>query len=271
MPALTPKKQQPRGRFYFDAVAGNYDTVRPGYPDALFEEIFRYAGASPVRRALEIGCGTGQATRSMAPRGFPLICIEAGPQLAELARRNFGQFKNVQVICSPFEEWPLEAESFDLVFSANAIHWVHPRERTRKTARALRPGGVLALFRSFPLRDSAIEREIDALMGYTAPRAEPSQLPKEPQFRKSAYFEDFVKHRYEGSHAFEAESYCRLLSTIQRYHRLPAQVRTERIAQVRDMLRGRGVASIRTNYVTHLLLARRKTQRWWNRLFSPRR
>ena len=267
MPALTSSDREARDWRYFDAVAQAYDAVRPGYPDALFEEIFRYAGPVAVHRALEIGCGTGQATWPMARRGLPLVCIEPGPHLATLARQNLAGFQNVQVLCSSFEEWVLEAEPFDLVFSANAIHWVHSRERTRKTARALRAGGVLALFRSVPLRDSAIEREIDALMGYAARRAQPSQVPKESQFRKSGYFDDFTNYRYEACLTFDAESYCHLLSTINRYQRIPPDVRSKRIAQVRDTLLKRG-GSIQTKYATHLLLARKRNpSSWWNRLF----
>jgi SAM-dependent methyltransferase len=261
---------QPGGR-HFDEVARSYDAVRIGYPAALFDDIFDYAGSPAVQRALEIGCGSGQATKSVAPRGFSIVCVEPGPNLATLAQQNLAGFRNVRVVRSSFEEWTLEPEPFDLVFSANAIHWVHRRARTRKTAKALRPGGILALFRSIPLRDSTVEREIDALMGRDAAGEEPSQLPRESEFRQSGYFEEFRKRRYEGVQVYDADSYVDLLFTLQRYHRIPPEVRSERLTKVRAIVRDRG-GTIRVNYATHLLLARKKDQQpWWKRFFPSKR
>ena len=49
------------------------------------------------------------------------------------------------MLASPFEDWPLEEETFELVVSATAFHWVDPAIRYRKSAQALRPAGSLAL------------------------------------------------------------------------------------------------------------------------------
>jgi len=266
--AIKPPHQSSIGGRHFDQVARSYDAVRMSYPAALFDDMFDYAGLPAVKRALEIGCGSGQATKSVATRGITILCIESGVNLAELAQQNLAAFRNVRVVRSSFEEWTLEPELFDLVFSANAIHWVNRRVRTRKTARALRPGGTLAIFRNIPVRKhSAVEREIDAIMGRLASEEEPSQLPKESDFRRSGYFEEFCKHRYEGAQVYDADSYADLLFTLQRYHRIPPEVRSERLSKVRAIVRENG-GTILVRYVTHLLLARKKNHRpWWKRLF----
>ena len=49
----------------FGAVASAYERYRPGYPDELVDEVLAYAGR-PVRTALEVGAGTGKATRAFA-------------------------------------------------------------------------------------------------------------------------------------------------------------------------------------------------------------
>ena len=185
-----PEQTLKRGR-HFDQVARSYDSVRMSYPPALFDDMFGYAGNPLVRRVLEIGCGTGQATRAVATRRIPVVCIEPGPNLATLAQQNLADFTNVRVVCSSFEEWILEPEPFDLVFSANAIHWVDRKMRVRKTAQALRPGGTLAIFRSTQVKTrSALESEIDAARGgIAATEDKPDRLPKEADFRESGYFE----------------------------------------------------------------------------------
>ena len=49
----------------FGAVAEAYERFRPGYPVELLELVMAYAGG-PIRTALEIGAGTGKATRLFA-------------------------------------------------------------------------------------------------------------------------------------------------------------------------------------------------------------
>jgi ubiquinone/menaquinone biosynthesis C-methylase UbiE len=60
-------------RFTFDQVASVYREARPGYPDALVDDVVSYADLKPNDRILEVGCGTGQATMSFAKRGFPIL------------------------------------------------------------------------------------------------------------------------------------------------------------------------------------------------------
>ncbi|MFC7221014.1 hypothetical protein ACFQLX_23065 [Streptomyces polyrhachis] len=52
----------------FGARAEAYERFRPGYPAEVFDAVAAYAGR-PVRTALEIGVGTGKATRLFAGRG----------------------------------------------------------------------------------------------------------------------------------------------------------------------------------------------------------
>src|SRR6185369_16029825 len=122
----------------FDASAELYDAVRPGYPDALAEELLATAG----RRVLEIGAGTGKATVVFARHGASIVALEPGGKLAAVLRRNVAGH-DVTVEETTFEAWPI-AQPFDLVMAAQAIHWVDPAVRYHKAAEALAPGGVVA-------------------------------------------------------------------------------------------------------------------------------
>jgi 16S rRNA A1518/A1519 N6-dimethyltransferase RsmA/KsgA/DIM1 with predicted DNA glycosylase/AP lyase activity len=75
-------------RFTFDEVGAQYDRYRPGYPDQLFDDLVSLSGISHDERVLEIGCGTGQATRALARRGFSMSCLEPRRQLVCPIPRN---------------------------------------------------------------------------------------------------------------------------------------------------------------------------------------
>ncbi|GIF03954.1 class I SAM-dependent methyltransferase [Actinoplanes siamensis] len=70
----------------FGPVAEAYERFRPGYPEELFDLVMAYAG-HPVRTALEIGAGTGKATRLFARPGITVTATEPDPaMLAELRK-----------------------------------------------------------------------------------------------------------------------------------------------------------------------------------------
>jgi trans-aconitate methyltransferase len=127
-------------RLVFGEVATAYDRYRPSYPDALFDMIVDFAGLGAGDRALEIGAGTGKATRAFLERGLAVHALEPAPEMAAIART-----KGIDVEKSLFETWTPSAP-FDLVYAAQAWHWVRGADRYARVAAALRPGGSLALF-----------------------------------------------------------------------------------------------------------------------------
>src|SRR3954471_24531341 len=82
----------------FDQDAEAYDRSRPVTPDDVFDEALRLASLDPGSIVVEIGPGTGQATRQLAARGLQVVAVELGPQLAERARRNLAAFPHVDIV-----------------------------------------------------------------------------------------------------------------------------------------------------------------------------
>jgi SAM-dependent methyltransferase len=101
----------------FGEVAELYDAARPGYPEALFDEVL--ASVPRPRRALEAGAGTGGATVVLAQRGVEVEAIEPDHRMAALARRRTAGLP-VRVRELRFESWDGPANAFDLVVCAQA-------------------------------------------------------------------------------------------------------------------------------------------------------
>ena len=139
------RRPREQARVVFDTVAELYDRARPGYPAEAVAALAAAGRIGTGCRVLEIGCGTGQLTRSLAPLGASVRCLEPGPSLAALARRRLAAWPGVEVVTTTFEDADEAPGSYDAVVSATAFHWIDPGVGFPRAARLLRPGGVLAL------------------------------------------------------------------------------------------------------------------------------
>jgi len=130
---------------HFDRHAELYDRARPPYPDELRSRLAELRLLVPGHRALDLGAGTGQATRILRDAGMDVTAVEPGPALAA---KLHGRLPDVRVLRATAEAVALSPASFDVVTAATAVHWfdldvVLPRLHT-----ALVPGGRLAVWRN---------------------------------------------------------------------------------------------------------------------------
>ncbi len=130
----------------FGENAATYDETRPAYPKAVWDHVLARA---EVVRAVEVGAGTGIATASFAAVGRKIICIEPSAEMAQLLEEK--RLPDVEVVVADFETWTAGLEPVDLVYAAQAWHWIDPGIGYEKARGLLRPGGVLALMWNVPL------------------------------------------------------------------------------------------------------------------------
>lgn len=151
----------------FDTIAVEYERRRPTYPDELVDLACQLGGLAVGDRVLEIGCGTGQLTRSLVARGLSVTAVEPGQNLISLA----GQAApGVEFVNRRFEDADLTVR-FPAAFSASAFHWVDPDVSWRKVASSLEPGGLLGLIQYFGIKDPKTAVDDDALLAALASAA----------------------------------------------------------------------------------------------------
>jgi SAM-dependent methyltransferase len=118
--------------------AERYDRCRPRYPDVVID---RLLGPEPSGlQVLDVGCGTGIASRQMVERGAEVLGVELAPGMAEIALRH-----GIAVEIGVFEDWDAAGRRFDRVISAQAWHWLDMPASTAKAASLLGPNGSLGL------------------------------------------------------------------------------------------------------------------------------
>ena len=138
------------GHNVFGEDVAAYRDGRPGYPEALFDLLVDECKIGDKSNVLEIGPGTGQATRRLLDLGVAsLTAVEPDPRLAgHLAEEFDSEIRNdgLKLIVSRFEEAPLPAESFDAAVAASSFHWVDPETGLARVKTLLRPSGRLAIW-----------------------------------------------------------------------------------------------------------------------------
>jgi SAM-dependent methyltransferase len=163
---MTPQPESAARRYgrVFDEIAAEYDRHRPAYPDELIDQACRIAGLGSGDDVLEVGCGSGQLTRSLAARGLRVTALEPGANLMSLARQNLAGAGEVKFVGARFEDALLGRERYGAVFSASAFHWVDPEVSWRRAADVLAPGGTLALVQYFGLQEARSKQDHDAVL-----------------------------------------------------------------------------------------------------------
>ena len=157
----------PNARQYgkvFDEIAAEYDRNRPMYPDELVDHACRVADVGGGDQVLEIGCGSGQLTRSLLARGLHVTALEPGKNLIARARRNLEGAGAVEFVNARFEDASFPHGHFRAVFSASALHWIDPEVGWLKIADVLVPGGTLALISYFGLEEQRSKHDQEAAL-----------------------------------------------------------------------------------------------------------
>jgi SAM-dependent methyltransferase len=140
-----PRIGREEGRRLFGADPAAYDFARPGHAERVYEVLVVRCGLRQRTSVLEIGPGTGQATRRLLELGAgPLVAIEPDASLAAYLRQTLGD--RVEVRETTLEDAELPARRFDLAAAASSFHWVDEGVGLGRIFAALRPAGWVALW-----------------------------------------------------------------------------------------------------------------------------
>ena len=242
---------QPNRRLPFDGVTEIYDRARPEYPKEAFYEVFRYLRLEqPIGTpaVVEIGPGTGQATRALIALGARVTAVELGPRLAQFMREKFGSEKNLHVITGAFEDVDLARRTYDMVFAATAFHWLDPNVRLRKAVELLAPGGVLATLSTIQIQ-SGVDRgyfeRSHAIYKRYRPDEQNNELPTEEsaipndyeEFRSSGLLDDVIVRRYRWDQTYTTDAYEQLVRSYSDTQMMDATAREGLLADLRDVIK----------------------------------
>lgn len=120
---------------------------------AAREEYVRLLGVSPGERVLDVGCGTGAATRTLAQRVAPngrVTGIDPSGALLKITREladKAGLGALIELKEADCRKLPFPDGSFDAVMAATTLsHVPGPEQALAEMVRVTRPGGRVGVF-----------------------------------------------------------------------------------------------------------------------------
>jgi SAM-dependent methyltransferase len=256
----------------FNEVPELYDRVRPGYPEELFADLVTLTGMEQSSSVLEVGCGTGQATRSLAALGCSVTALEPGVEMAALARQRLAAFTDVTVETSTFEEWDNRGHRFDVLVAASAWHWVDQSIGWPRARDVLRHGGWMALLGHVVVRrpeEPEVYAETADLHEQFSPgNPDWGHPPHEDDVRSTnegwglveapgGLFGATIVRWYPTVQWFDGEGFADLLRSTSLYRRLDRKVREPLLDAVAERIRTRMGDRASRRYLSVLRVAQR--------------
>lgn len=247
-----PSGESARG-LLFGSVADSYERHRLGYPNELIDIVLRYA-RRPVCTALEVGAGTGKATRLFASGGIEVTALEPDAAMARVLERLTHGLQVIPVVTT-FEKFHTESR-FDMVYAAAAWHWTSPVTRWAKAVELLVPGGVLVLFgRPAELKDPDLFAAVDEIEKRVLLEDDPVDVHpwSSEEMAAADGLADVERRDLPSVATTTAEDFVGRLATVSAYLKLSQSQRAEALRQVRAVLPDR----ITIDTTLQLSLARR--------------
>ncbi len=220
----------------FGADAQRYDQARPGYPAAL---VTRIVTGAPGPDVLDVGCGTGIASRQFQAAGCTVLGVELDARMAGFARA-----RGLAVEVGTFEAWQPAGRTFDAVIAAQSWHWVDPAVGAAKAARVLRPEGRLAIFGHVYEPPAEVAEPFAAAYRRAVPdsplNGPPARRPLAlhqagyakfaDKIRETGQFDDPEQWRYDWEQSYTRDAWLDLLPTTGGL----TQLRPDQLAGIRD-------------------------------------
>lgn len=133
------------GHRVFNRVAEEYDAARPHYPETLYQALEELSGVRlKGALVLDVGAGTGIATRGLLDRGARVVALDRGERMLAVLRGRTALDLQCRAVLGDGNALPFRDGVADLVVYAQAWHWLDRRASIAEAVRVLRPGGAVA-------------------------------------------------------------------------------------------------------------------------------
>jgi len=119
-----------------------YDAARPDYPDDAIDYFAAAFGLNQSMHVLDLGAGSGIFSRQVRPFVGRVTAVEPSASMRDSFRTAQA---DMEILDGSDVSIPLDDDSFDAVFVAQAFHWFDAPRALEEIHRVLVPHGSLGL------------------------------------------------------------------------------------------------------------------------------
>ncbi len=202
--------------------------------------------------------------------GCRLTAVEYGENFSELCREKFKEYRNFAVITNKFEDTDFSDNTYDLVYSASAFHWIPESIGYTKVFSMLKSGGAFARFANHPYRDKGnlpLSEEMDRIYGeyyykfHNKKQKALTEYGEEEAVQRANIAEKYgftdIKYAlFYRIRTFSAKEYTVLLGTYSDHIAIEESIRKEFFSKIEDAINNHG-GSITVYDTIDLQLARK--------------
>jgi SAM-dependent methyltransferase len=167
----------PTGRF--TGLAKSYAQFRPSYPASAIDFVVNHCRLDSNSLLVDVGSGTGIASRLFATRGMEVIGVEPNAEMREAAASAAVGAKNLRLTYQggTAEATGLPGGIADIVLAAQAFHWFEVDATLREFHRILKSDGWAVLMWNERDERDAFTAAYSAVI-HTAPDVTAVEIPR---------------------------------------------------------------------------------------------
>ena len=201
--------------FAHKTAAERYAQHRPYFHPLVIEKIKSYLDLeTPVERALDVGCGTGQSTTALKVIAKSVTGIDVSEEMLRLATQQPGiEYRNASAEdLSMFDDG-----TFDLITTSMAFHWFYHKKFLSEAHRVLKTGGWLTPYDNGFHGQMKENESFEQWSGKIYPNRYPSPprntTPITAELAKEFGYSTFHTEKYKNEVQYTAEEFSAYLTT----------------------------------------------------------
>ena len=145
------RERRSRSAAFFSATAADWEGVRRELYGSRVELLPLLALLEPSWVVGDLGCGTGQVARSLAPFVKRLIGVDASAAMIQAAQARTNGNRNIDLRIGELEQLPISDAELDAALLFLVLHYVvDPARALAEAGRVLKPGGTLVITDMLP-------------------------------------------------------------------------------------------------------------------------
>jgi len=224
----------------FGESAALYALTRQAYPSEVIDKVVTILGVSSEYPVLDVGCGTGIATRQLADRGLDAVGTDIDSDMIEEARLR-GKARMYHVM--PADGLDFAEASFGGATAFGAFHWFSDDASVQSILRVLRPGAAFVVVNKNDAGDfrnaivKIVGRHVALRLAHPKARYQPAEILGLNGFQA---IECTVLPTVEQLSAEQAIAHAR---SMRLWEEVPVALRAAIEAELDDYVRGRSSAS----------------------------